>query len=169
MNQEAIEKQLISKYEKEKKFESIEQESNENKIHLTEEEIQLIVELATSKIREENSKNPPKSDVLNGYFNILEPKQEVIKQKEFSMGVRIAGIIILSLCIWYWIWFFFIVQIYEALTFTTYITIILISITCINKFESPLFNSLTCITAYGFFLISFLNFHNHLSKNPLLL
>jgi len=38
--------------------------------------------------------------------------------------------------------------------YTTYITLILIGLVCVNKFESVLLNSIVCISAYGFITIS---------------
>lgn len=99
----------------------------------------------------------PSSDVLDNYFKVehLEPKKQVFTQKEFSLGVRITGWGILAGCIWYFIFFFFILQQFEPLTYTTYLTLILIGLTCVNKFESVLLNSVTCISVYGFIVISF--------------
>ena len=94
------------------------------------------------------------SEELNDYIKKLEPKTIVFKQKEFSTAVRIGGLTLLGACIWYWIFFFFIVQDFEPLVYTTYITLILISLTLINKFESVLLNSITCISVYGFITIT---------------
>ena len=69
--------------------------------------------------------------------------------------IEILGWIIFISCLYYWIFFFFIVRFYEPLLYTTYFTLILIGFTCIFKFESTLFNTLTCITAYGFINITF--------------
>ena len=68
--------------------------------------------------------------------------------------IGIIGWIIFIACLYYWIFFFFIVRIYEPLLYTTYFTKILIGFTCIFKFESTLFNTLTCITVYGFINIT---------------
>ncbi|TFF94267.1 MAG: hypothetical protein EU544_04700 [Promethearchaeota archaeon] len=155
MDRESIENKLIKTYEKQKKFDNLPKEEKEPTVKLTEKEIQMIAEIAASKVREINNNEGPKSEVLDNYFDLLEPKKQVIHQREFSQGVRIAGWIILSLCGWYWIYFFFILQEYEPLTYTTYITLILISLTCINKFESIMLNSITCLTVYGFISISF--------------
>jgi len=153
LDQEFIENRLVKKFESEGKFDKSNDNTEINQVKLSEEEIRLIAEVVANTLREEYS-NEPRSEVLEDYFRILEPKQKVIDQKEFSVGVRIAGWIILSLCIWYWIYFFFIAKIYEPLTYTTYITIILVALTCINKFESVLLNSITCLTFYGFIAIS---------------
>jgi len=66
-----------------------------------------------------------------------------------------CGWIILVGCIYYWFFFFLFVHIYEPLLYTTYFTSILIGITFIYRFESLLFNSITCITFYGFINITF--------------
>ncbi|MFX0058807.1 MAG: hypothetical protein ACFE85_04960 [Candidatus Hodarchaeota archaeon] len=63
---------------------------------------------------------------------------------------KLAGWIILGACILYWIFFFFIVHQYEPLLFTTYITTILIGLTCISEFKSTFLNSITGLTCYGF-------------------
>ena len=68
--------------------------------------------------------------------------------------INIIGWIIFIGCLYYWIFFFFIVRIYGPLLYTTYFTTILIGFTCIFKFESTLFNTLTCITVYGFINIT---------------
>ena len=94
------------------------------------------------------------SEDLNNYLKKLEPKNIVFEQKEFSTAVRGAGLALLCACIFYWIYFFFIVRDIEPLIYTTYITLILISLTCINKFESVLLNSITCISVYGFITIT---------------
>ncbi|MFX1256455.1 MAG: hypothetical protein ACFFAN_01225 [Promethearchaeota archaeon] len=131
------------------------QPSIKNRIsNLNDLEIQLIAEHAINEIKDKLNAKESSSEVLENFFKILKSKKKVIKQKEFSIGVRIGGYIMLGLCIWYWIFFFFIVQDFEPLTYTTYLTLILISMTCIKKFESALLNSFTCITVYGFFVIT---------------
>ncbi len=133
--------------------------SEEDHVHLSEEQIQMIAEYALAKLNQKLGDKKPASNGLNGYYgtldtNILEPKKKVIEQKEFSTGVRVGGIALLGICIWYWIWFFFIVQKLEPLTYSAYITMILVALTLINKFESVLLNSITSITVYGFIMIS---------------
>ncbi|MFX0073051.1 MAG: hypothetical protein ACFFAO_18390 [Candidatus Hermodarchaeota archaeon] len=93
-------------------------------------------------------------ETTENYLKLLEPKNKVIEQKEFSTGVRVFGGVLLSLCVIYWIYFFFIVQDLIPLTHTTYLTLILISLTCINKFESTLLNSFLSVSSLGFLLIS---------------
>lgn len=126
--------------------------SNEKEItsHLDDQEIELIAEKVIQKLKllEPSSENAEK------YLEILEPKIKVIDQYEFSVGVKIFGYIILGLCIGYWIYNFFIIGDIVSLTHTTYLTLILISLTCINKFESVLLNSFTSISSIGFLLIS---------------
>ncbi len=87
-------------------------------------------------------------------MKLLEPKNKVIEQKEYSVGVKVFGYILLGFCVGYWIYFFFIVHDYVPLTHTTYLTLILISLTCINKFESALLNSFVSVSSVGFLLIS---------------
>jgi len=134
--------------------------SNEKEItsHLNDDEIELIAEKVMDKITERlkfldlSSENA--SENAEKYLEILEPKTKVIEQYEFSVGVKIFGYILLSLCIGYWIYHFFIVGDIALLTHTTYLTMILISLTCINRFESVLLNSFTSISSIGFLLIS---------------
>lgn len=140
-------------------FKSKKSSSKEDHIHLSEEQIQMIAEYAVAKLSEKLGKEKSSTNGLEGNFgtissDILEPKRRVIDQKEFSTGVRVGGIILLGICIWYWIWFFFIVQQLEPLTYSVYITMILVALTLINKFESVLLNSITSITVYGFIMIS---------------
>jgi len=89
--------------------------SEEDHIHLSEDQIQMIAEYALAKLNEKLGDKKPGMNGINGYHgtldsDILEPKKKVIEQKEFSTGVRVTGIALLGICIWYWIWFFFIVQ-----------------------------------------------------------
>ena len=127
--------------------------SNEKEItsHLNDEEIELITEKVMDKITEKLKLLTPSSEK---YLEILEPKTKVIEQYEFSVGVKIFGYILLGLCIGYWIYNFFIIGDIVSLTHTTYLTLILISLTCINRFESVLLNSVTSISSIGFLLIS---------------
>ena len=121
---------------------------------ISDKEIQIISEQVIKQITEKLIRQEPLSEELNDYIKKLEPKTIVFKQKEFSTAVRIGGLALLGACIWYWIFFFFIVQDFEPLVYTTYITLILISLTLINKFESVLLNSITCISVYGFIMVS---------------
>ncbi len=117
---------------------------NEGHLRTNEEEIQLITERVLEKITEKI-----KSE-------ILEPKKPVITHKEYSLGIMIFGYFLLAMCILYWFYFFFIAQEIVPLTHTTYITLILISVTCINKFESVLLNSFTSLSFIGFLAITIL-------------
>jgi hypothetical protein len=130
--------------------------SNEKEMtsHLNDEEIELITEKVIDKITEKLKLLTPSSENAEKYLEILEPKTKVINQYEFSVGVKIFGYILLGLCIGYWIYNFFIIGDIVSLTHTTYLTMILISLTCINKFESVLLNSFTSISSIGFLLIS---------------
>ena len=127
--------------------------SNEKEMtsHLNDEEIDLITEKVMDKITEKLKLLTPSSEK---YLEILEPKTKVFNQEEFSVGVKIFGYILLGLCIGYWIYNFFIIGDIVSLTHTTYLTLILISLTCINRFESVLLNSVTSISSIGFLLIS---------------
>ncbi|TFG22049.1 MAG: hypothetical protein EU529_11700 [Promethearchaeota archaeon] len=121
---------------------------------ISDKEIEIISEKVIIQITKKLINQEPISEELNNYLKKLEPKTIVLKQKEFSTAVRITGIVLLSLLTWYWIFFFFIVHDFEPLVYTTYITLILISLTLINKFESVLLNSITCISVYGFIMVS---------------
>lgn len=124
------------------------------KNRLSDKELQIISELVIKNITDNLIRHEPSSEGLSNYLINLEPKKKVIEQKEFSTAVRVGGLILLSFCVWYWMWFFFVVQEIEPLIYTTYITLILISFTCINKFESVLLNSITCISVYGFLTVT---------------
>ncbi|MFX0073049.1 MAG: hypothetical protein ACFFAO_18380 [Candidatus Hermodarchaeota archaeon] len=134
-------------------------QNGQKSVSLSEEKIQLIAEYALKKYIDQYGTKEISEKDKDYYFkdirsDILEPKKKIIEQKEFSIGVRIGGIVLLGICIFYWIWFFFVIKQYESLTYSVYITLILMSITLINKFESPLLNSITCIPAYGFIMIT---------------
>ena len=64
--------------------------------------------------------------------------------------IQILGWLMFFACVGYWIAFMFIIQDFNAVLETTYITIILISITCILKLESVFFNTISSISFYGF-------------------
>lgn len=130
--------------------------SNEKEItlQLNDEEIELITEKVMDKITEKLELLGLSSENAEKYLEIPGPKRKVIEQYEFSVGVKIFGYILLSLCIGYWIYNYFIVGDIVSLTHTTYLTLILISFTCINRFESVLLNSFTSISSIGFLLIS---------------
>ena len=86
---------------------------------------------------------------------LIEESEEVNFSKKQKMIFEACGWTILVGCVYYWIFFFFFLHFYEPLLYTTYFTSILIGITCIYRFESLLFNSITCITFYGFINITF--------------
>ncbi|TFG06624.1 MAG: hypothetical protein EU539_07175 [Promethearchaeota archaeon] len=148
-------KSIIKKLE----FKDKKSTNKKKSIDLDEEKIQLIAEYALKKYMEQyGTREDIPSDVSNHFkslrSDILEPKKKFLEQKEFSTGVRIGGIVLLGLCIFYWIWYFFIIKQYENLTYSVYITLILIAITLINKFESVLLNSITIIPVYGFLVFT---------------
>ncbi len=178
MDKESIEKKLVESLEKKKKFENEPIKDNKFPIKLNEREIELIAEAAISKITEKIARKKDSGDIvellfnvdikkkeeqhgqpspiLNNYFKIedLEPKTKVIEQKEFSYGIKFMGFLVLACCIGYFIYFGFITFNFEPLTYTTFLTLILISFTLINKFESVFLNSITSISAYGFSLVT---------------
>lgn len=132
---------------------------DDNHLHLSEDQIQIIAEYAIAKLRSKSEKNNQLKYSLESNLselnpNLLNSKQKVIEQCEFSVAVQIGGLIILVFCAWYWIWFFFILQEIEPLTYSAYITLILLSLTMINKFESVFLNSITGITVYGFVFLT---------------
>ncbi|MHA1275054.1 MAG: hypothetical protein ACTSQS_16725, partial [Promethearchaeota archaeon] len=79
MDQEFIENRLVKKFESEGKFNKSNDNTETSQVKLSEEEIRLIAEVVANTLREKYS-NEPKSDVLDDYFRILEPKQKVIDQ-----------------------------------------------------------------------------------------
>ncbi|MHA1669948.1 MAG: hypothetical protein ACTSV5_05145 [Promethearchaeota archaeon] len=85
---------------------------------------------------------------------LIEEFEEVNFSKKQKMIFEACGWTIFISCVYYWIFFFFFVHYYEPLLYTTYFTSILIGITFIYRFESLLFNSITCITFYGFINIT---------------
>jgi len=159
LTKQSIEEHLVKKLEREKVFEKAKTtHKDENAITLTQKEIQLIAECTLGMIEDKlDQRKEPSSPVLNGYFDIdfLEPKKKVLKQRELSLTAKYTGFGILGFCIGYWIWAFFIVQDYPLLFQTTYLTLILISLTLINQFQSVLLNSISSISFIGFITISF--------------
>jgi hypothetical protein len=127
-------------------------EEEMNKKHI-EELSEEIFELLKEKLKQEEFSKEIVENLMD--VDVIEPKKEVITQKEFSRSVEVLGWIIIAGCIGYFIYFFSFLQYYEPLTYTTYITTILIGITCIRRFTSYLFNSITCISFYGFLVITF--------------
>ena len=126
-----------------------------SELKLSDNELEIITDKIIIRISEEFSKNKKSQDNSDNFLNLLEPRKKVFERKEYSIGVRTFGFGLLGLCVFYWIYFFFIVQDYVPLTHTTYLTLILISLTCINKFESPLLNSFISVSSAGFLMISF--------------
>ena len=84
----------------------------------------------------------------------LEPKVKVLENKFFSLGIQIFGGALLSFCVYRWLVYFFIYNYYKPLTHTTFLTLILISFTCINKFESILLNSAVSMSFLLFVLVT---------------
>jgi len=84
----------------------------------------------------------------------FKPRLKVDINEKIKLGFSIIGWIIIIGCFYYWIHFFIIVRQYEPLVYTTYLTLILIGLTCIFRFESVLLNSISCITFYGFLNIA---------------
>jgi len=74
---------------------------------------------------------------------------------KFKLIFNTIGWIIFIGCIYYWIHFFFIAREYEPLLYTTYVSLILIGLTCIFRFELVFLNTISCITFYGFINITF--------------
>lgn len=129
-------------------------QKNPGKLQISDNEIEIITDKILIRISEELDRSERSKSTSYNYLTSLEPRRQVIKRKEYSVGVRAFGVGLLGLCVVYWIYFFFIVQDYVPLTHTTYLTLILISLTCINKFESALLNSFVSVSSIGFMLIS---------------
>ncbi|TFG06619.1 MAG: hypothetical protein EU539_07150 [Promethearchaeota archaeon] len=79
---------------------------------------------------------------------IIDTRIIVINSRRYSLLIQIIGFIILCFCISIWFYHFLIIQNYRRLTHTTYISLIIISIVCLNKFESTFFNSLSILTIF---------------------
>lgn len=129
-------------------------QTESNQLQISDNELEIITDRILIRISEEFNKSASLKKTSYNYLNKLEPKRKVIESKEYSTGVRAFGVGMLGLCVVYWIYFFFIAQDYVPLTHTTYLTLILISLTCINKFESVLLNSFVSVSSIGFLLIS---------------
>jgi len=125
-----------------------------NQFQISDNEIKIITDRIIIRISEELNRSERSKNTSYNYLTSLEPRKKVFKRKEFSTGVRVFGVGLLGLCVVYWIYFFFIARDYVPLTHTTYLTLILISLTCINKFESALLNSFVSVSSIGFMLIS---------------
>ena len=95
-----------------------------------------------------------KEDELN--YRELEPKIKVLEKKISSIIVQIIGWTLLFSCVYRWVLYYFIYEYYRPLTHTTFLTLILISLTCINKFESALLNSATSMSFLLFTVVSIL-------------
>jgi len=89
-------------------------------------------------------------------YKQLEPKIKVLEKKISLLTVQIIGWTLFLFCVYRWIMFFFIYEYYRSLTHTTYLTLILISLTCINKFESTLLNSAASMSFLLFIVVSVL-------------
>lgn len=89
-----------------------------------------------------------------------------IENKIVSNIVQIIGWMLLASCIYRWIIFFFFYDYYRPLTHTTYLTLIIISLTCIKKLDSIILNSATCVslTLFIFVSIIFIPLTNDLSS-----
>ena len=77
-----------------------------------------------------------------------------IENKLASNIVQIIGWMLLASCIYRWIVFFFFYDYYSPLTHTTYLTLIIISLTCIKKLDSIMLNSATCVSLLLFIFVS---------------
>jgi len=86
----------------------------------------------------------------------LQPEIKVLENKIYEMIIQVIGWALFSFCVYRWILFFFIYEYYRSLTHTTFLTLILISLTCINKFESTLLNSAVSMSFLLFIIVSVL-------------
>ncbi|MFX1443818.1 MAG: hypothetical protein ACFFHV_10425 [Promethearchaeota archaeon] len=145
----------ISKGIKEnKKIGAILSQEDSRQFQISDNDIAIITDKVIVRIREELEKAELSNNLSYNYLASLEPRRKVLERKEYSIGVRTFGIGLLGMCVAYWIYFFFIVHDFVPLTHTTYLTLILISLTCINKFESAVLNSFVSVSSIGFLLIS---------------
>ena len=88
------------------------------------------------------------------YHLDLQLKVNVLERRVCSIVVRIFGWVLLTSCVYRWILYFFVYHYYRPLTHTTFLTLILISLTCINKFESVLLNSAVSMSFLLFVLVT---------------
>ena len=89
-------------------------------------------------------------------FRELEPKIKVLEKKISLVIVQVIGWSLFLFCVYRWILYYFIFEYYRPLTYTTFLTLILISLTCINKFESILLNSAISMSFLLFIIVSIL-------------
>ncbi|MHA1256248.1 MAG: hypothetical protein ACTSPS_11675 [Promethearchaeota archaeon] len=89
-----------------------------------------------------------------------------IENKTVLIIIQIIGWMLLASCIYRWIIFFFFYDYYRPLTHTTYLTLIIISLTCIKKLDSIMLNSATCVSLLLFIFVSiiFIPLTNDLSS-----
>ncbi len=87
-------------------------------------------------------------------YKELEPEIKVLEKKGFLILIQLIGWALFGFCVYRWITYFFIYEYYRSLTHTTYLTLIIISLTCINKFESPLLNSAASMSFLLFIIVS---------------
>lgn len=95
-----------------------------------------------------------KEDEVN--YRELEPKMRVLEKRIFLIIVQVIGWVLFLFCVYRWIIYFFIYEYYRSLTHTTFLTLILISLTCINKLESTLLNSAVSMSFLLFIIVSIL-------------
>ncbi|TFF84304.1 MAG: hypothetical protein EU552_01040 [Promethearchaeota archaeon] len=84
----------------------------------------------------------------------FKPRLKVDIDEKIKFVFGLIGWIIIIGCVYYWVHFFIIFRQYEPLVYTTYLSLVLIGLTCIFRFESVLLNSISCITFYGFINIA---------------
>lgn len=89
-------------------------------------------------------------------FREFKPKIKVLEKKISLTIVQIIGWALFFFCVYRWILYYFIYEYYMPLTHTTFLTLILISLTCINKFESVLLNSAASMSFLLFIVVSIL-------------
>lgn len=137
------EKSTQDEIQKNEEIKKLTSKSIQKMDNIKEKEIQMIIESVINKISANNSK-------------VLEPKKKVLEKKISLIIVQIIGWLLLISCIYRWLIYFFIYEYYRPLTDTTYLTLIFISFTCINKFESVILNSLASISFLLFIFVSIL-------------
>ena len=81
-------------------------------------------------------------------------KAKPIENKLTLNIIQVIGWMLLASCIYRWILFFFFYDYYRPLTHTTYLTLIIISLTCIKKLDSVILNSATCVSLLLFIFVS---------------
>jgi hypothetical protein len=97
-----------------------------------------------------------KKSQKNDNIEISNTGKQVFKKKFQIILVQIIGWALLINCVYRWIMCYYVYEYYGPLTHTTYLTMVLVSFICINKFESIILNSITSVSLFLFIFVSIL-------------